>query len=161
MNICLCNMTHDLAQELFDGFQYDPDTFSELEQIPSFIYSEDWVNHHIEKQNQEDRKYLAIMVDGTPAGEIIFKNINAAAGCCTMSIHLKNDSVKNRGIGTAAEKLALQYVFEECKMNAVYADALIKNCRSRHVLEKIGFREYKRDTQFCYYIYKKDTGILW
>ena len=58
----------------------------------------------------------------------------------TLSIHLQNDTVKGKGYGTRAEQLAIQYAFEVLNMVAVNADTIIKNTRSQHVLEKVGFK---------------------
>lgn len=59
--------------------------------------------------------------------------------------------MKNRGFGTQAEILALQYAFEVLKLNTVYADSVQKNARSQHVLEKVGFVLMKEDDIFKYY----------
>lgn len=66
-------------------------------------------------------------------------------------ISMINDSFKNQGYGTATEKLILQYAFEQMGMQTVYADSLITNLRSQHVLQKVGFTEIRRDAQFVYY----------
>ena len=42
-------------------------------------------------------------------------------------------------------------------MQVVYADTLVKNARSRHVLEKVGFSEIRRDNQSIYYEYHKSN----
>ena len=68
-----------------------------------------------------------------------------------MGIHLRDDSVKEKGYGTQAESLILQYAFEELEMVAVNADAALKNTRSQHVLEKVGFRYICEDDTFKYY----------
>ena len=68
-----------------------------------------------------------------------------------MGIHLQNDAVKGKGYGTQAERLILQYAFEELGMVAVNADAALKNTRSQHVLEKVGFRYTHEDDTFKYY----------
>ena len=70
---------------------------------------------------------------------------------CSMGIHLRDDSVKEKGYGTQAERLILQYAFEELGMIAVNADAALKNTRSQHVLEKVGFRYTHEDDTFKYY----------
>ena len=64
---------------------------------------------------------------------------------------MQNDSVKGHGYGTLAEKLALKYAFEVLGMNAVNADTIIKNTRSGHVLEKVGFRFIEEKDGFRYY----------
>ena len=53
--------------------------------------------------------------------------------------------------------LALQYAFHEMKMETVYADAIKKNQRSWHVLEKVGFRMIYKDDRFVYYRCDRDN----
>lgn len=91
------------------------------------------------------------MLDQEPIGEIVLKNIDMEAKHCTLGIHMKNDSFKNQGYGTCAEILALQYAFQELGMVTVFADAVLKNARSQHVLKKVGFMETHRDDTFHYY----------
>lgn len=62
-----------------------------------------------------------------------------------------NDSVKNKGYGSAAERLALAYAFENLGMESVLADSVLKNTRSQHVLEKVGFVLIGVDDTFKYY----------
>lgn len=155
MNIRLCNMTETIINQLFDGFQYDPDTFLEPAHMKPYVYTDEGSGQYFRKQKLLGRKHLAIMLEDTPVGEILLKDIDNVKGYCTLSIHLKNDTVKNRGIGTTAEILALQYAFGELEMVAVYANALIKNHRSRHVLSKVGFAEINRDAHFCYHVCNK------
>ena len=40
---------------------------------------------------------------------------------------MQNDSFKNRGYGTQAEMLTLEYAFTALNMKAVFADAIHKN----------------------------------
>lgn len=68
-----------------------------------------------------------------------------------MGIRLRDDSVKEKEYGTQAERLILQYAFEELEMIAVNADAVLKNTRSQHVLEKVGFQYVREDDVFKYY----------
>lgn len=56
-----------------------------------------------------------------------------------------------RGFGSLAERLMLQYAFDAQKMSVVYADAVLKNVRSQHVLEKVGFERTEEDGTFVYY----------
>ena len=94
---------------------------------------------------------MAVTLQNHPIGEIILKNIDPEAKCCTMGITMVNDSYKNKGYGTAAEILAIRYAFEEMGMDTVLADSLIRNLRSQHVLKKAGFRETDQDQTFVYY----------
>ena len=45
----------------------------------------------------------------------------------------------------------MRYVFEELDIPVLYADALITNTRSQHVLEKVGFRLIREEGNFRYY----------
>ena len=91
------------------------------------------------------------MLGDEPIGEIILKRIDHIAKFCTLSIHLQNDNVKNKEYGTQAEILALDFAFRELNMISVYADAIHKNRRSQHVLEKVGFQMVGQDDTFLYY----------
>lgn len=73
-----------------------------------------------------------------------------------MEIGILNDRQKGKGYGTAAERLAVDYAFEVPGMEAVNADTLLKNERSRRVLEKTGFQCVGRDEGFWYYQKRKN-----
>lgn len=155
MNICLEEMTLPLMRRYFRDFQYDPNTFENLEDCPEYQYSEDAADRFYEKHNRSDRKHFAVMCGEEIVGDLYLKNIDHEKRCCTISIHMKNDSVKNKGYGTMAEKLALAYAFDQLNLEAVYADALKHNARSRHVLLKAGFLETYQDEKYAYYICRK------
>lgn len=55
------------------------------------------------------------------------------------------------------KRLALQYAFGTLEMEAVNADTLVKNTRSQHVLEKVGFRYIREDEGYRYYRLERDT----
>ena len=107
-----------------------------------------------EWQRQLGRIHLAVMLEQEPIGEVILKDIDAEKRCCTLSIHMKNESVKNRGFGTRAEILTLEYAFGVLEMETAFAEAIHKNKRCRHVLEKVGFQKTHSDEQFVY------TGVI-
>lgn len=147
----LIEMTKQLARRFFNGFENDPDVYEDADRFTAYQYSAGAADAYWERQQRLGRIHLAVMQDDQPIGEIILKNLDHDNGCCTLSIHLKNDSVKNQGYGTRAEILALEFVFNKLEMETVYADALTKNVRSRHVLEKVGFLEIRRGDVYCYY----------
>lgn len=64
---------------------------------------------------------------------------------------MQNDTVRGKGYGTQAECLAVKIAFEEVGMVAVNADTIMKNTRSQHVLEKVGFHFIGDDGMFKYY----------
>ena len=157
MNICLLAMTKELCRRFFEDFAHDPDMFTDLSRFKPYSYSPEQADAHWQRQRDLNRIHLAIMLDEEPIGEILLKNIDHRKGCCTIGIHLQNDSRKNQGYGSEAELQALEYAFSNMGLNTVYADALIQNRRSRHVLNKVGFRETHRDETFVYYICEKQS----
>lgn len=147
--IYLTKMTQEIAEAYFQHFVIDPALFLDGQQIRKFVYSEEWLEAYLERN--KDNVHLAIMIQNNPIGEILFKRIDHANGTAVLSIHLQNDSVKGKGYGTCAETLAIEYAFNELKLNVLYADAIKNNPRSMHVLEKVGFQLVNEDEQFMYY----------
>lgn len=159
MNINLCKMTNILVRRFFDGFANDPSVYADAGAMTPYVYSAEAADAYWQRQQSLGRIHLAVMLAQEPIGEVILKRIDRQRRCCTLSIHLKNDSVKNCGYGTAAEILTLHYAFDELGMETVYADALQKNTRSRRVLEKAGFQEIHVEGVYHYYICNKAAWI--
>ena len=151
MMIALTQMTKPLIRRYFQGFENDPDVYEDVSRYSVYQYSDGAADAYWERQQTLGRIHLAILRGSEPIGEIILKNVDPVEHSCTLSIHLKNDSVKNQGFGTRAEILALEYAFCELGKETVYADALAKNARSCHVLEKGGFVETHQDGTYHYY----------
>lgn len=151
--IALCIMTRELCQELYRDWQNDPAIYMNMDKFEPYQYNEAVVDRYFISKQNPARVFFAIMKDGKPIGELQLKQIDRERKECTLSIHLQNDSVKGRGYGTAAEKLAPKYAFDTLGMNAVKADTVIKNTRSQHVLEKVGFHFIEEKGDFKYYRY--------
>ena len=144
-------MTRRLCHTMFMDWKNDSSMYADPAQCPVYRYDADAVNRFFDKKQEPSRVMLAIMLQGKPIGALDLKRIDREAGECTLSIHLKNDSVKNRGYGTKAEILALRYAFNDLKLKTVFADAISRNIRSQHVLEKAGFRFVEEKDSFRYY----------
>lgn len=149
--ISLCVMTRELCHELFKKWENDPDMCMDMNQFAAYRYNEGLVDRYFDAKQDPSRVLLAIMKDGAPVGEIQLKQIDRERKECTLSIHMQNDTVKGRGYGTCAERLAVQYAFHVLGMAAVNANTVMKNKRSQHVLEKVGFQYIKEENGFKYY----------
>lgn len=150
MNVKLCPMTDEMYYEYFKEFESDIDLYIKAEDYTKYQYSIEHVSKYISRQKQKKRLPFAIVLGDELIGEIIFKEITEKESA-TISISMKNDKYKNMGYGTSAEKLAIKYAFESLDMKTVFADSLINNKRSQHVLVKVGFTETGRDDKFVYY----------
>jgi len=144
-------MTRVLCHTFYREFQNDPAIFMDMEKFAPFVYSESWADRYFDRQKEKKRLLFAVMKDGRPIGEVKLWNMDWEKRECCLGIHMQNDSVKGRGYGTAAERLAVVYAFEKLNMAAVNADVVRKNTRSQHVLEKVGFRFVREDETFLYY----------
>ena len=155
MEIELHPMTRERMHELYRGFAFDPDLFMDMslfERCKSYAYDAQKVDALFEKRSLDpDSIAFAVMLHGAVIGEVRLQHINDEAKECELSIHLQNDSVKGRGYGTQAERLAVAYAFDQLGMERVLADAIVKNTRSRHILEKLGFRFLREADGFRYY----------
>ena len=54
------------------------------------------------QSKEENRTAFAVMLHDDVIGEVELKHIDADHKTCELSIHMQNDSVKNKGYGTAA-----------------------------------------------------------
>lgn len=152
-DIYLCIMTKELCHELYKGWENDPAICMDMDLFAPYQYNEKAVNKYFDSKQDSSHILFAVMKDDKPIGEIQLKQIDYERKECTLSIHMQNDFVKGRGYGTRAEQLILRYAFDVLGMNAVNADTVIKNTRSQHVLEKVGFQYIREANGFKYYRY--------
>ena len=145
--VSLKPMTRQMCHEFYQNFQNDP----AIGHYYEYVYTPEIADRYFDTNSVTDRKLFAIMVGDQIVGECKLKSIDLEKRECSMGIHLQNDAVKGKGYGTQAERLVLQYAFEELGLVAVNADAAIHNTRSQHVLEKVGFRYTHEDDTFKYY----------
>ena len=151
-------MTAEMYRCYFKEYENDRDLFLPGQTVFSYTYSEEKVDQYVQRQKDLKRIPLAIMCGDEIVGEIIIKNIEPHK-CATMGITLKNARYKDRGIGTAAEKLAIRFVFDELDIPTLYADTIQTNTRSQHVLEKLGFVFIREDQDFKYYRIDRETVL--
>ena len=149
--IQLKKMTRELCHELYKHWSNDASIYADISEFKPYTYNEAHVSRYFESKNEPSRIVFTIMLDGSPIGELQLKRIDWEKAECTLSIHMQNDTVKGKGYGTQAERLAVKIAFEEMGMVAVNADTIMKNTRSQHVLEKVGFRFVGDDGTFKYY----------
>ena len=144
--------TKELTRAFYRGFAHDPALFEDESKLVPYVYDEAAVDAKFEERQKRihNRPYFILRKDEV-IGELVLKNLDEEQKSCELGICLVNDSVKNRGYGTAAEKLALEKAFDELGLETVLADCLLKNTRSQHVLQKLGFRFISEDGHFKYY----------
>ena len=160
MDISITPMTRELMHEMYKDFQFDPDIFDDMELYENkknYIYDEKKVDFLFDMRSSEENSHaFAVMLGGEIIGEVGLRHAGPETGECELSVHLKNDQVKNLGYGTEAERLAVKYAFDELHMDRIFAESLIKNTRSQHVLMKVGFSYTGEEDGFKQYLLKKE-----
>ena len=151
-------MSRELCHDLYRGWTNDPSIYADMTLFRPFVYDKAAVDRYYDAKQDPSRKLFAVMLDGKPIGELQLKRIDPEKKECGLSVHLQNDAVKGKGYGTAAERLAVRYAFEELGMAAVNADTIVKNARSQHVLEKAGFRFVRESEGFRYYRVERQSA---
>ena len=148
--VSLIPMTGEMYHAYFKEFENTPDLYMDPRDFVPYVYEPEKVDRYIRKQSDLKRKCFGILYEGEIVGELLIKNIIEGQSA-TLSLCLKNARYKDRGIGTRAEALAIGYVFEELDIPLLYADTILTNTRSQHVLEKLGFHLLKEEGDFRYY----------
>lgn len=64
---------------------------------------------------------------------------------------LINDTFKGKGYGTEAQQLLIGYAINTLGLKVAYADVVHRNYRSKHILEKLGFKHLYNDVALSYY----------
>ena len=161
MSISLQPMTRERMRELYRGFSFDPAIFADMElfeKVKDNPYNEQKVDALFDmREAEEGSRAFAVMLDGRVIGEVGLRHADPLTKECELSVHLQSDAVKGKGYGTQAEKLAIAYAFEQLGMEHIFAESLVKNARSQHILEKLGFRYLGEEEGFKQYrLEKKD-----
>ncbi len=126
----------------------------------AFTYDPQWVEQYYQKKVMDkSRRFFAICHGEQTVGEIQLKYIDFEKSCGTMSIHFSCDKYKNRGFGTEAERLLVEYAFSELGLATVYADCVLRNTRSQHVLQKLGFVYTHEDDILRYYKLERSQAV--
>lgn len=117
-----------------------------------YTYDKDKVDNYYQSRVLDaSRLFFAICLNDKIIGEIQLKEIDKEKECATIGIHLNNDSSKGKGYGTEAQRLLIVYAINTLGFKTIYADAVHRNQRSRHILQKLGFEYLGDDDTLSYY----------
>ena len=159
MNIRIEPMTREQMHEMYQEFTMDPMIFDDMElfeQMKNYVYNPEKVDMLCDMRMDEEGSHLfAIMLDDKVIGEVGLRHYSDETKDCELSVHMMNDSVKGKGYGTRAEQLAVDYAFDILGAESIFAESLIKNARSQHIMEKIGFKYTGEEDGFRQYRLEK------
>ncbi|MCQ2536997.1 MAG: GNAT family N-acetyltransferase [Lachnospiraceae bacterium] len=148
--IILLPMSDVMYHDFFREYENDEDLYLDKGQFKEYRYEPDKVDAYIQKQVRLKRLPFAIMYGEEMVGELKLYDIVDGVSA-VLGITMKSKKYKDRGFGTEAERLAVKYAFEVLDVPVLYADSIVTNTRSQHVLEKVGFRKISEDSERKYY----------
>ena len=137
LDISLRSCTETEYDLFFQGYVSDPLMVSQ-----KYVYNREVVARSYEYNYHQRENYanFGIFLDNHPVGLFQLKRINSEQKKCEFGIVLQNDSVKNRGIGTAAVSLGIEIARKQFGIETLIGDTNETNARMRHVFEKLGFQ---------------------
>ena len=142
----------------FKGYENDRDLYLDPDEFFEYVYDPIKVDAYIQKQIDRKRLPFAIMYGEEMVGELKIYDI-VPGQSATLGITMKSKRYKDRGFGTRAEQLAVDYVFHDLNIPVLYADSILTNTRSQHVLEKVGFQlTYTDEFRKHYRIERPEAG---
>ena len=163
MEIRIEPMTREQMHEMYKEFTMDPMIFEDMElfeQVKDYVYDPEKVDMLYDMRMAEEGSYLfAVLLDDKVIGEVGLRHYSDETKECELSVHMMNDSVKGKGYGTMAEMLAVDYAFDVLGAESIFAESLIKNARSQHIMEKIGFKFTGEEEPFKQYLLKKEDRV--
>ena len=88
---------------------------------------------------RDDYAHFGIFQDNQPVGSFQLKRIDRQKKQCEFGIILRDDSVKNKGIGTEAIRLGMKLAKDKYGIQMMIGDTMGRNTRMMRVFEKLGF----------------------
>lgn len=93
---------------------------------------------------QENYAHYGIFLDDEPVGSLQLKRMDPEKGTGEFGIILRDDGVKNQGIGTRAVLLAMAEARNRYHLKMLMGDTMGRNLRMIRVFEKTGFELQER-----------------
>ena len=148
--ITLTPMTARMYHAFFRDYKNDADLYLDKSEFREYTYDRETVDAYIRRQIALKRLPFAILYGDEMAGELKFYDIKPHESA-VLGITMKSSQYKDRGFGTQAERLAIDYAFHKLDIPVLYAAAVLTNTRSQYVLEKVGFQLISQDARRKYY----------
>lgn len=145
--VCLRPYDRESWHAFWQGYENDP----MMDQTP-YTYDREKCDRAFDLRMQDaSRQYFLIHAGSEAVGNIYLKHIDWAAKSACFGIALQCDAVKGKGYGSAAIEQLISYAFETLGLEVLLADTVLRNVRSQHILEKLGFVHLRDDHVFRYF----------
>ena len=127
---------------LFTKWINDYETAKYLNQFSKVFTLED-EKDFVENARKSNKVYLSIVKQETDEliGNVSLVDINPVHKTATLGIMIGKDNEREKGYGTEAITLMLDYAFNHLNLNNIMLEALCENIRAIKCYEKCGFEK--------------------
>jgi len=144
------------CKELWESFEYDFKNPSEPLNIGHSVEkADDWFTEIQKLQGNKNVRLGIFLNDGTVIGDVALQDIDYQNRSCTIGLGLHKIENRNKGYGTEAVKLMLDYGFNHLGIECISANTLEINNSARKSLEKLDFVLEGRERKAVYFGEKK------
>ncbi|MCR5146805.1 MAG: GNAT family N-acetyltransferase [Clostridia bacterium] len=106
----------------------------------------------LEQNNNPEATFAIIDLETDKmVGTVSIESINHLNRCGTLGIFIGDKDYRDKGYGTEAIKLILEYGFKYLNLKNINLDLVSANARAYRCYQKCGFKEYGRRRK-CYFI---------
>lgn len=110
--------------------------------IVTTLYDE---KKYLEENATAEASFVIITInDNKMIGTVSLEGINHINRCATLGIFIGDEDFRNKGYGTEAIKLILEYGFKYLNLKNIKLDLMEFNERALKCYKKCGFKEYGR-----------------
>lgn len=99
---------------------------------------------YIESKRSNSYDFSIVLNDDTLIGNISLMDVNPSLGKATLGVFIGDESNRNKGYGTEAMKLLVDYGFNILRLHNIDLKVFSFNERAIKSYEKVGFKEYGR-----------------
>ena len=140
------------AAEQFAEWLNDFEVTDYIGKSAQLITLEDEIKYFANSKEDECIFLIVRKEDDKLIGTVGLHNINHINRCATLGIFIGDKSGRNKGYGTEAIKLILEYGFKYLNLNNIKLDVYEFNERAIACYKKCGFKEYgrRRKSEFIY-----------
>ncbi len=100
---------------------------------------------YLEENSSPEATFVIVTIEGDKMiGTVSLEDINNINRTATLGIFIGDKDYRDKGYGTEAIKLILEYGFKYMNLNNIKLDLMAFNTRALKCYEKCGFKEYGR-----------------
>ena len=100
---------------------------------------------YLEDNSSPEATFAIVTIENDKMiGTVGLENVNSINRTATLGIFIGDKDYRDKGYGTEAIRLILEYVFNYMNLNNIKLDLMAFNIRALKCYEKCGFKEYGR-----------------